>query len=322
MRRLIGLGLAALGVYLLVFAPLLATFVAGRAIKYPLNYKVTNQLVGNNVSYFSPSMVKQVTGATLMVTSTLKGEGNGTSSVAVWNEFNYLYDKTNHAVYTYNSRRFAFDRKTAQLVNCCGASLNGNPAIRQTGLVGFLWPMPTLKQNYRIFDETLQKPTLARYTGTATVGGISVYRFVERVSQAKVGTLTVPRSFAGYKGNSNITLPEAYTADNVVYVDPVTGGQIQEVEYQHLALVDATGRDRMLLLNATLKPTPASASAILSLDKNARSEISLVTVILPIASGVLGLAALVAGILLIRSRRGGRHSVADGTVSPTLDPAL
>ncbi len=36
---------------------------------------------------------------------------------------------TNATTYQYTTRRFAFDRRTGQLVSCCGASVNGNTAM-------------------------------------------------------------------------------------------------------------------------------------------------------------------------------------------------
>ena len=115
-------------------------YVGGHLIKYPLSEYLTTSLEGK-VSYFSPTLVSEIHGATMRATSTVKGNSSlGTSSTAVWDEFTYLYDTTNKATFQYDTRRFAFDRRTAELVNCCGANVNGNTAIRQSGLVGFLWP--------------------------------------------------------------------------------------------------------------------------------------------------------------------------------------
>src|SRR3984893_5153793 len=127
MRRVIGLTLAGLGAFLIVVAVLLRTYVGGQGIKFPKNEYCTTTLMGTGVSYFSPSMVKPVSGATIRVTSTVKGDAAaGTSSTGVWNSFTYLYDTTNSAPFEFSSRRFAFDRRSAELVNCCGANVDGN----------------------------------------------------------------------------------------------------------------------------------------------------------------------------------------------------
>jgi len=173
MRRIVGLALVGLGAFLLVAALLTRTYVAGQLVKFPLNTYVKTTLIGKDVSYFSPKLVRPVTGATMQVTDTVKGDGAaGSSSTAVWDEFTYLYDRTNHAEFSYTTRRAAFDRRTAVLVDCCGANIGGNSSIRQTGLSGYVWPIGTQKQTYDVFDTTLLKPirsgTWARGRSTAS----------------------------------------------------------------------------------------------------------------------------------------------------------
>jgi hypothetical protein len=324
MRRAIGITLAGLGAFLLVVAVLLRTYLPGQVIRYPLNEYLTTQLVGHGVSYFSPSLVKPVTGATMTVTSTVKGApALGTSSTAVWDQFSYLYDQTNHAPYQYSSTRYAFDRHNARLVNCCGSNVGGKSPVRQNALVGFLWPFGTQPVSYQVYDPTMNKAVPVRYAGTATIDGISVYRFVEKVTGARIGTQTVPASLAGMPGNSDVTLPEIYTAANTFFVDPTTGAQLNQVENQHLSLVDASGTQRMLLLNGSLTFTPQSLQKVVNVDNSARTEIGLLELVLPVAAGLLGLAGLIIGIVLARPRRDDHpdHEDAPAT-APVLDPAV
>lgn len=326
MRRAIGLTLAGLGAFLLVVAVLLRTYVPGQVMKYPLNEYLVTQLVGHGTDYFSPSQVRPITGATMVVTSTVKGDaGAGNSSTAVWDSFTYLYDETDHARYSFSIRRFAFDRRTAELVTCCGANVDGDSSVRQTGLVGFLWPFGTQPHTYQVFDPAMNKAAPARYMGTTTIDGITVYRFVEKVTGAQIGTQTVPRSLVGMTGSSTVTLPETYTATNTYFVDPDTGAQLNEIQNEHLALTDASGTQRLLLLNASLSFTPQSLAKVVHLDQSARNELSLLTVIVPLAAGVLGLAGLVGGILLARPRRDDQPDHEDAAATapvPDPDPAI
>jgi len=323
MRRVTGLILAGLGAFLLVMAAALRMYMPGQVVKFPLNEYLVATLVGHNVSYFSPAKVRPVTGATMTVTSTLKSvSGEGNASTAVWDQFNYLYDQTNHQQFQYSITRFAFNRRTAQLMNCCGANVNGNPKIVQTGLASGLWPMGTQQRTYQQFDATAGKAVPVRFAGTGTVSGIRVYKFVERVSNLKVGSQTLPASLVGLKGNANVTLPEYYTAANTYWVDPVTGAQLNEVEKQHLSLAGAGGQGHLLLLNASLTFTPQSLAKVVGVDNAARTKVSLLTVIAPIAAGVLGLVGLIAGLLLAWPRREGRHGYeAPPQTAPILDPA-
>ncbi len=321
MRRAIGIILAGLGAFLIVSAVLARTYLPGQVIKYPINEYLKTQLVGNNVSYFSASLVKPVSGATMQATTTIKGvPALGTSSTAVWDQFTYLYDQTNHATFQYSLSRLPFDRRTAQLRNCCGANVDGT-TIRLTGLPGFAWPFGTQPVTYQLFDTTMKRAVPVRYSGTATVDGISAYRFTETVAGARIGTRTVPASLAGMPGNSNVTLPEMYTAHNTFFVDPTTGAQLNQVVNQRLVLVDAGGTQRMLLLDGSLTFTPQSLKKVVSIDNSARSKITLVEVTLPLVAGLLGVAALIIGIVLARPWRGGREGYGDtSATAPMVSP--
>jgi hypothetical protein len=320
-RRAIGITLAGLGAFLIVVAVLLRTYVGGQVIKFPLNEYDKVTLQGTGVSYFSPTLVKPVSGATIQVTSTVKGDASaGTSSTAVWNEFSYLYDTTNHATFEFSTRRFAFDRRTAELVNCCGASVNGNTAIRQSGLVGFLWPLGTQKKTYDVFDPVLNQARPARYEGTSTIDGIRVYRFFEHVSSTRAGSETLPGSLVGMPGQSMVTLPEYYTGNNTFWVDPLTGAELNEHQDEKLTLEDSTGTQRLLLLNGDLMMTPQSVQATVKVDQNGRTEFGWLEIIVPLLCLVLGLVALIIGIVLARTRREGEHARTTAP-EPVLDPA-
>ena len=199
MRRTIGLTLAGLGAFLVVAAVLVRTYVGGQLIKFPLNEYVKTTLLAKNVAYFSPALVRNVTGATIRVTDTVKGDAKaGNSSTAVWNEFTYLYDVTNKKEFAVSTRRAAFNRRTGVLVDCCGASVNGNSTIRQTGVSGYVFPIGTQKRTYQVFDTTLNRPMPFRYEGTGTLDGITVYRFVEHVAPTQAGSQKIPGRWSAW----------------------------------------------------------------------------------------------------------------------------
>jgi hypothetical protein len=305
MRRIVGLALVGLGAFLLVAALLTRTYVAGQLVKFPLNTYVKTTLVGNDVSYFSPKLVRPVTGATMQVTDTVKGDAAaGNSSTAVWDEFTYLYDRTNHVTFSYTTRRAAFDRRTAVLVDCCGANIGGDSTIRQTGLSGYVWPIGTQKQTYGVFDTTLLRPMPFRYAGTGTIHGISVYRFVEKVPPTQSGTQQVPGSLIG-SSQDLVTLPEYYTATNTYWVDPRTGGVLDSNSNSKQYLRNTANGQDLLLFDGNLVMTPGSVATAVNLDSTGRTQLAWFEVIGPLVAGLVGIVALVAGIVLIR-RRGDR----------------
>ena len=233
MRRVIGLILTGAGTFLIVCAVLLPTWVSSQVIKFPLNEYETATLAASNASYFSPTTLTEKTGVNLQATYTIKGDGAaGNSSTAVWDEYSYVYDLTNHQAVQQATRRFAFHRRTALLVNCCGANINGDSSIEQRGYLGYVFPIGTQKQTYDVFDTTLNQPEPFVYSGTTDVHGIQAYEFVENIAPVQVGTQTIPGSLVGTSASS-VTLPEYYQMHLIYYVDPATGALIDVNEHQN-----------------------------------------------------------------------------------------
>ena len=304
MRRNVGLVLAGLGAFLIVLAVVLPTWIVGQVVKFPLNEYETATLAASNASYFSVTSLGEKTGVTMEATYTIKGDGAaGTSSTAVWDEYSYVYDQTNHQAVQEMTRRFAFDRKTGQLVMCCGANVSGDSSVQQRGLVGYVFPIGTKKQTYQVFDTTLNKPVPFPYAGTADVRGITTYKFTEDIAPTQVATQEVPGSLVGMSAAS-VTLPEFYEIHLTYYVDPVTGALVNVQEHQTMSLRNpSTGAQALLLFDADLKVTPSSLTTIVKLDTDGRSKLTLLTVILPLALAIAGIITLVTGLILGRRRR-------------------
>jgi hypothetical protein len=318
MRRVIGLCLVGLGTFLIVIAVVLPTFVVGQITKFPLNEYETATLVADNASYFDATTLSERSPVTLQATYTIKGDGPaGNSSTAVWNEFSYVYDVTNHYQVQIQSRRFAFDRKTAQLVPCCGEAINGKPTV-QTGVLGYVFPIGTKKQTYNLFDVTLDKPVPFVYTGMTTVNGISAYVFTNNVPPTQIGTLTVPGSLVNSTATS-VTAPEYYSNHVTYDVDPTTGALI-DVNEHDIQTLDSPGTSTpvLTLINSDLVMTPASVTKVVGLDTNGRNELSLLNLILPIVLGVVGAIILVVGLLMLRQRR---EDVEPGPTTPAPERA-
>lgn len=314
MRSVIGLVLAGLGAFLVLVAILLPTWVSGQVVKFPLNEYQTATLRAVNASYFSAATLKEETGVTIEATYTIKGNAaKGNATTAVWNQFSYVYDLTNHRAINQMTRTFAFDRRTGQLVNCCGASLNGDTKVRQTGLAGSVFPIGTQKQTYQVFDTTLQRPVPFTYAGTTAVEGIQAYEFVENVAPVQVATLPVPGSLLGVTAKT-VKAPEIDQLHLVYDVDPETGALLNVNEHQTVTLRNpATGAQALVLFDADLIATPASVHQIVALDSSGRRELTLLETTLPLAFGIAGGVALVAGVFLSRKPR---RNVAEPVAGP------
>ncbi len=296
MRRDIGMILAGLGTFLIVIAVALPTYIAPRVIKFPLNYYYVAILNSPNTTYFSASKAAEVTGANVQAVYTLRGNASaGNSSTAVWDLFTYVHDTAypGHAgdIQAF-PRQFAFDRKTAELRNCCGHNINGT-VVTESGVVGYVFPMGTQKQTYEVFDTTLMRPVPFNYAGTDNVDGIFTYKFTENVPPTKIGFSPL-----------SSTEPEFYAINLTYWVDPDTGAVLKVDEHQQQFLENAiTGARTTTLFDGTFTPTPASVAAIVAIDNSGRLKVTMIETILPIVVGVLGAILLVWSVLLGRKRR-------------------
>jgi hypothetical protein len=318
MRRDVGYVLVGLGTVLIIMAIVLPTIIASRVIKWPLNEYESTTLNASDASYFSASKLQPESDVAVQAVYTFKGDpAAGNSSTAVWNEFNFVHDVTNNASIQTATRTFAFDRRSTQLLNCCGANVNGNTHVKQTGIVGYAFPINTQKQTYQVFDATAGKAEPFVYSGTSSVHGIQTYEFVENVAPVQFSSLTVPGSLVNLP-QSSVTLPEYYQNRAVYSVDPESGAVLDITDHEVQTLRNpATGAQELLLFDASLAATPASVSTLVGLDNTARTKISLLQLILPLAGGILGGVCLVVGFLLTRRR--GRHEL---QARPAPDPQL
>ena len=299
MRRVAGFTLTGLGVFLITQAVILPTYVSSHFVKFPLDEHTTAILSGTGVSYFSQVKLKEETGVRVQATYTINGDATaGNSSTAVWNQTSSARDLTNGLPVSTMTRRFAFNRRTGQLVDCCGASVNGNKAIRQTGLVGYLFPIGTKKQTYDVFDTTLNRPVPFTYEGTAGTEGIQTYVFTENVAPTQVSTITVPGPFFGLK-QKTVKLDQMYQVHLIYWVDPETGALLNVNENEKMTLQNpADGATVAVLFDGDLATTPATVQHVVNLDSSARTKLSLLTTIIPLAAGILGAMALAARIFL------------------------
>jgi hypothetical protein len=307
MRRVLGLVLTGLGAFFLVLAALMRFYLPGQVIKFPLNEYLVISVAGKNVSYFSVKDLKVINGVNAKATTTVEGDvAAGSSSTAVWNSFTAVEDMTNNAPIEYVAQRSAFNRRTGEIVDCCGAyvSISELPTVKghQSGLA-YAWPFNSQKQTYDAFDTTLAKAEPFRYEGSGTIDGLTAYKYTEQVTNQKFSSQTLPGYLAGYPGLPSVTLPEYVTETNTFWIDPVTGQPVDVIENHLLTLENITGATKVVLYNGLLTDTPQNISANVNTAKAAHSKIELVEFTGPLVGLILGLALLGVGIALILRRR-------------------
>ena len=324
MRRVIGLIASALGTFLIVLALFVRFYVADQAIKFPLNENEITELTASNVSYFNPTLVKELSGVTMHLTNTVQGSvADGSSSRAVWTEFTYLYDATNRQQVEYFLQRLPFNRRTGEFVNCCGAYVGADTNLTGESGLAYVWPFNAQKKTYQVFSTTLMRPVPAVYSGTATVDGESTYKYVETTSPTESGSQTVPGSLVGVKDQQTVTLGEYDAGVTTEYVDPITGAPVSAVISEHVYLASNPSTPLLNLLDARFTDEPSSIASAVHTAKKYDTEISVVEIILPVSLGLVGIILLVIGFILGRRPRAGyaygeesEDDFEDGTVLP------
>ncbi|HEY2549404.1 MAG TPA: porin PorA family protein [Streptosporangiaceae bacterium] len=302
MRRVVGLVLAGLGAFFLAVSLLMRLYVPGQVVKYPLDENTVITLVGHNMIYFSKHQGKQLSGVTLTSTSTIQGDvaaGKAAgSNTAVWTQRTALQNLAGKETLSYFSQRSAFNRRTGQLINCCGAAVGKSTTVQQSGQ-GFVWPFGTQEQTYQVFDPYTLRPEPFTFQGSGKVDGMKAFKFVEQVTNQKIGSMVVPKSITGDLSGGTVTLNQVMTATNTYWVDPVTGYPLNITENQIVALTDATGATKVIALQGTLAETPQSIRAAVDNANSAHTAIAWVQDIGPLIAAVLGIALLILGVLMV-----------------------
>ena len=297
--------LAGLGVFLLVIGLMLRFYAAPRLVAAPTNLYLTLTLTAPGSAYFNEGALTSEHNATLSYSLTIRGDPkDSTGKLAVWDSYAALSDPKTGAQVNSTFQRLVFNRRTSELLTCCGASVNDDTRIRQHG-IGILWPIGTRKTTYEVFDVNAQSAWPATYSGTARVQGITAYRFTQHIPPTLVAQMPgVPLSLLGVHGKTgNVVANRYYQADNTFWIDPRTGVLI-DTEQRILSVLHGPGGEGTLLgVRADLKMTPASQRSLASLASKNAAQIKIVRQTGPLGGVVLGLILILAATIPFPGRR-------------------
>jgi hypothetical protein len=308
-----------LGAFLVVVAALLRFYAAPQLIAAPDDVYETDTLVSPHSSYFDEGQLVTWRDVRLTYTLTIRGDQRASSDkIAVWDSFASLADPKLHNVVNSVYQRSAFNRRTGQLVDCCGASVNDSTQIKQTG-IGLFWPIGTKKQTYTVFDNNSMKSWPAHYVGEAKDTGLQTYKFTQHVAATRVDVMTgVPTSLLHISGPSrNVVAYRYYEADNTFWVDPRTGVLVDEEVKAQSYLTAANGQGKLTAVNLDLRMSPASRHSLADQANKNAAAITTISVLGPLALGVLGIILLLAATQPWRYLRR-RHDDADDDEDPGL----
>lgn len=297
MRRLWGGVLLSLGVFLVVLAGLLRFYVADRAVVIPIDQYAKTVAPGAG-RYFDTSTLSEKQ-ADLTATRILKADVAASGDdTGVW-DVSVAIETGDLTLVRATLDRVAFDRRTAQSVDCCGAAVDGEPARHQG--VTYKFPFDVERRDYPLWDANSRKAYPARFVAEEQVQGLPVYKFIQEVPGQEIRTTTVPGSLVG-ESAASFEAPVWYQNTRTVWVEPASGVIVKGNEQTRTTLRNTAGQDRVVVLEADLtfdEPTQARQTDI---ARDAISRIDLIRRWLPLGALLLGLILLTAGVLVLRGR--------------------
>jgi hypothetical protein len=297
-----------LGALLIVLAAMLKFYAVPALAKAPLSpgessggVSITHQ-AGVAVKLFDPSTLKERKDVALMVTRYTKGDVAGSQTpdaksadVAIWDSFSRVEDNKG-VIVSASTERYAFNRVTSELVNCCGGNVDGDE-VTFSGLSPLKFPMFTQAQDYPYFDSSTKKTINMAYTGPDTIDGLPTYKFVGTVEPTQTGVLQVPGALVG-SPDPAYSAPRFYSLRLTLQVEPITGAILLGSAEQLQTLRGPDGTDQVTLIQATITSTPEDVQATVDVVKPQVALLALLNNVVPIAGLVLGVILLAVGILL------------------------
>jgi hypothetical protein len=196
----------------------------------------------------------------------------------------------------------------------------------------YKFPFHTEKKDYEYFDRDLRQALPIRYQGTEDVGGVEAYRFQQVIpnEELNLGADRVSGLLGVFSPGAS-SGKVVYSNTRTVWVEPVSGSYVKVREQQRKELVPDQGTPTLLLDGDFVYTDETIANSVKAAKSN-RFQINLVGLYLPIVAGILGLIALIAGLVLVirgngdasaRHRPGGDEvdTGRDGPLTDQLPPA-
>ena len=284
MRRWLGPVLLGIGVFLLVTAGMMRFYVADRVVVTPIDQYAQTTAVGPG-RWLDGATGQQQTGD-LTAIRTVKGDVPASSTdVAVWDVSVVLQTGTGTMVRT-TLDRVATDRRTAEAVNCCGESADGEPT-RHSG-VSYKFPFGTEKRDYTWWEPNSRQAYPAKFVAEEEVQDLTTYKFIQQVPGQEL-----------QRSGATVWFQTVRT----IWVEPRSGVIVKGTEQANSTLNNAAG-PTIVEFDVTFNEETQQNQAELARD--AIGSIGLVSRWIPLVCLLLGLILLAAGAVLMRADRPGR----------------
>jgi hypothetical protein len=290
MRKFAGAVLVFLGVTALVVAGVAAFWTSNQVQKTPLDTDSTTLASGTA----SLSGAERVPVKAIQLTRA--DSAKSTSDVVVFNSSSCLVivkgdtppcveaSDPEGRLLSADSEIFATNRHTGVGVN--DPKILPADAVEKRGLVN-KWPFGAKKRDYKYWDDLSSKEVDAKYVGTKDIDGLETYKFTVDVADAPIEIA------AG--------VPGLYSSTKTIFIDPRTGAIIKQNEQQKRVTDDGSP-----VLDLDFGMTDGQVASNVADTKDNIKSLDLVSTTIPIAGLIVGLIALIAGILVQGSGRTSR----------------
>jgi hypothetical protein len=321
--RTVGLGLLAVGAFLLAGALIIPLLLAPALIKLPLDEKALAVANGTGVSFFDIGHQQQLQDLTAVARQKVVGHPEAAGAgddVAVWEKGTVL-KSSDGTVLTASSFQVCLDRTTALSVPCESTTVDGHVGAHIDGLT-MTFPIGTKKTSYLFYDSTAGKAFPARFSGVETKGGLEVYRFDMTVPETVVQTTQVPGTMAGTGTAGNVSADFVYSNSRTYWVEPTSGLIVSTEQHPKEVVRGPGGATGATLLAGTITADASTVAKAVQSAKDKRFQITLLRSILPWSMAGFGVLLIVVGFLLVRRRAaaGAHRSGADVPVESS-EPA-
>jgi Porin PorA len=302
-RRMIGLVLLGVGAFCVVAALAVRFVLAPQLVVLPLAQDASSVATGT-ATVFYPGDLTQRSGVAVRAGRDVIGDPKAPGAgpdVAVWTGSLQVTDPSG-ALVAVSEDRVCMNRHTAEDVACVSERVDGDNRVKHTGL-SYTFPFGVQQQDYDMFDITAKKAFPARFSGVEEIDGTQVYKFVQTVPETVTEQMEVPGSIAGGAAGTDVIADRLYSNVRTVWVEPTSGVIVNGQEQVRQAFRGPDGAQGVTLLQGTLAFDAKTIAAGLDRAREAKGQITALTVTGPVVLGVVGLLALVGGGLLVRSGR-------------------
>jgi Porin PorA len=318
--RAIGLGLLAVGAFLLAAALAVRLFLEPALVKYPLDQTASPTADGTDVDFFDLTAGEQLTGLEADVRQEVVGDPGSEAAnddVAVWN-FGSTVTSTDDVLLNAGTYRVCIDRREAVAVECDVDHVDYDDDVNVEGLT-LTFPFGTEQQDYDVFNSTTKQAWPATYEGTEELNGLEVYRFQLSIPETVIRELDAPAAFFGSAATGSVPAEVVYSNERTIWVEPVSGVIVTSEERPETVMRGPDGEAGPTILAGTFAGDEDTIADGVDRAEDIRSQITLVSTVLPLSLAGLGLVLLIVGALLVRRARGVRGAHRDESYPATTE---